>query len=192
VACKPLIVGLGGTVRPGSSSERALGYCLRAAERLGAETRLLGGEMLARLPMFDPRPGSSAPEHLALAAAIRAADGVIIASPGYHGSISGAVKNALDALELTRDDVRPYLHDVGVGVIVTADGPQAAGATLMALRAIVHALRGWPTPLGAALTGTKLFDEAGECADDRDALQLDAVAAQTVAFARMSLARAAS
>jgi FMN reductase len=185
-ARKPLIVGIGGTVRAGSSTERALAVSLRAAEAAGAETRLFGGGFLAKLPIFDPRPIRITPEQAELAEAVRIADGVIVASPGYHGSLSGVVKNALDTLELTRDDATPYFQGRPVGVIITADGWQAAGTTLMALRAIIHALRGWPTPFGAALNaGSGLFDEAGECKESKDAWQLVTVAEQVMEFAQM-------
>ena len=187
---KPLIVGLGGTIREGSSTEKALICALRRAEGLGAETRLLGGAFLGGLPIFDPRPGGGPTNsQLALAEAIRGADGVIVASPGYHGSISGVIKNALDTLELTRTDAQPYFSHKPVGTIITADGWQAAGTTLMALRAIIHALRGWPTPFGAALNaGTSLFDAAGDCNDQKDAWQLATVAEQVVEFAQMKAA----
>ena len=187
---KPLIVGLGGTIRAGSSTEKALVCALKHAETLGAETRLLGGEFLGGLPIFDPRPGDATAGQMELADAIRSADGVIVASPGYHGSISGVIKNALDTLELTRNDDEPYLTAKPVGTIITADGWQAAGTTLMALRAIIHALRGWPTPFGAALNaGTSLFDEAGDCRDQKDAWQLATVADQVVEFAQMKAAK---
>jgi len=189
-AGRPLIVGLGGTVRAGSSTEKALICALKAAEAKGAATRLLGGAFLSGLPIFDPRPGEVNEAQQALADAIRAADGVIVASPGYHGSISGVIKNALDTLELTRNDAQPYLTAKPVGTIITADGWQAAGTTLMALRAIIHALRGWPTPFGAALNaGTSLFDEAGDCNDQKDAWQLATVAEQVVEFAQMKAAK---
>lgn len=190
MSARPLIVGIGGTIRPGSSTERALTVALRAARAAGAETQLLGGAFLARLPIFDPRPAKATAEQAELAAAIRAADGVIVASPGYHGSISGVMKNALDTLELTRDDPTPYFQGRPVGTIITADGWQAAGTTLMALRAIIHALRGWPTPFGAALNaGASLFDEAGECREAKDAWQLATVAEQVVEFAQLRATR---
>ncbi|WP_374573946.1 NADPH-dependent FMN reductase [Phenylobacterium sp.] len=186
---RPLILGLGGTVRAGSTSERALAAALRAAEAAGAETRLLGGEFLSSLPIFDPRPGDAHPAQQLLADAVRAADGVIVASPGYHGSISGVVKNALDTLELTRNDPAPYFQGKAVGCVICADGWQAAGTTLTALRSIIHALRGWPTPFGAALNaGGPLFDEAGECREPKDAWQLATVAGQVVEFAKMKAA----
>ena len=188
-AGKPLILGLGGTIRAGSSTEKALVCALRRAEELGAETRLLGGEFLGGLPIFDPRPGGALENQQTLADAVRAADGIIVATPGYHGSISGVVKNALDTLELTRDDAKPYFASRAVGAVVTADGWQAAGTTLMALRGIIHALRGWPTPFGAALNGgSGLFDETGAARDPKDAWQLATVAEQVVEFARMRAA----
>lgn len=183
---RPLIVGIGGTTRPGSTSERALIVALRAAEAAGAETRLLGGDFLARLPIFNPAERTPTSEQAELAEAVRRADGVIVASPGYHGSISGVIKNALDSLEVLREDARPYLTDRAVGCIITADGWQAAGTTLTALRSIIHALRGWPTPFGAALNAASgLFDADGACVEAKDAWQLATVAEQVVDFARM-------
>jgi len=185
----PFIVGIGGTTRAGSTSERVLALALAAAEAKGARTELFGGEHLAKLPLFNPEVAAVSPEREALNAAVRAADGLIIASPGYHGSVSGLVKNALDSLEMLRDDPRPYFDGRAVGVIVTVDGWQAAGATLGALRAIVHALRGWNTPMGVALNAAAardtggLFDGEGRLADRRDAWQVQAMAEQVVAFA---------
>jgi FMN reductase len=179
----PYIVGLGGTVRPGSSSERALIKSLAAAEAAGARTELFGGAFLSGLALYNPHTPSCGRETARFIEAARRADGLIVASPGYHGSISGLVKNALDCLEDLREDARPYLHGRAVGCIVAASGAQAAGSTLAALRAIVHALRGWPTPFGAALAGGGLFDDEGQFNDARDAWQVETVAQQVVEFA---------
>jgi FMN reductase len=94
----------------------------------------------------------------------------VIGSPGYHGSLSGVVKNALDHLEALRDDERPYLDGRAVGCVTTAYGWQAAVNTLTALRQIVHALRGWPTPYGIALNVSGgLISEDGSLLPDVDA-----------------------
>lgn len=185
----PLIVGVGGTPRPGSTTERALALALRHAETAGARTKLFGGEFLERLPHFNPGPAGPSPEQAELAAAVRDADGIILATPGYHGSLSGVVKNALDTLELTRGHDRPYFDGKAVGVIVTADGSQAGGATLMTVRGIIHAMRGWPTPFGAALNASNLFDDTGECREAKDAAQLAMVAEQVMEFAQMRRAQ---
>ncbi|MES2897230.1 MAG: NADPH-dependent FMN reductase [Pseudomonadota bacterium] len=187
---KPLILGIGGTIRSGSSTERALQCSLRAVEARGGETRLLGGEFLAKLPIFNPANLEPTAEQQILADAVRAADGVIVASPGYHGSISGVIKNALDSLEVLRDDPRPYFTDRAVGSIITADGWQAAGTTLTTLRSIIHALRGWPTPFGAALNATSnLFDAEGACIEAKDAWQLSTVGEQVLDFAQMKVGK---
>jgi FMN reductase len=183
----PLIVGLGGTTRALSTSERTLIKALDAAGSRGARTRLFGGAFLSQLPIYDPSTANACPELAELLEAVRLADGVIVATPGYHGSVSGLVKNALDGLEGLRGDARPYLEGRAVGCIVTADGWQAGGTTLAALRASVHALRGWPAPLGITFNPSAgaLYDERGEFNDARDAKQIHLLAEQVVAFARM-------
>ncbi len=183
---EPLILGIGGTTRPGSSTERALQVSLRAAEARGARIKLLGGEFLAKLPIYNPSSKEPTAEQLELAEAVRVADGVIVATPGYHGSLSGVIKNAMDTLELLRTDERPYFTDRAVGCIITADGWQAAGTTLTAMRSIIHAMRGWPTPFGAALNATtNLFDAEGVCVDPKDAWQLATVGEQVLEFAKL-------
>ncbi|WP_375271651.1 NADPH-dependent FMN reductase [Sphingomonas sp.] len=191
---KPLVVGIGGTIGGLSSTERALRIALEAAGAQGFCTQLFGGDALARLPLYDPKATSRTPEEQAFVAAVRQASAIIIASPGYHGSISGVVKNALDLLEETaRDAERPYLADVPVGLIATAYGWQATGSTIAALRSIVHALRGWPTPFAAAINSqvTK-FDDEGGASDAAVVEQLRLVGRQVARFAPLVVHDAAA
>jgi FMN reductase len=189
----PFVVGLGGTTRSTSTSERTLIKALEAAERAGARTRLFSGAFLASLPIYDPATANDSAELTEVLTAVREADGVMIATPGYHGSVSGLIKNALDGLEGLRTDARPYLEGRAVGCIVTADGWQACGTALSALRTIVHALRGWPTPLGVTFNPSagSLFSEGGDFNEARDAMQIDLLAQQVVEFARMKAQAAA-
>ncbi|HET8612740.1 MAG TPA: NAD(P)H-dependent oxidoreductase [Sphingomonas sp.] len=177
--CAPLVVGIGGTTVAGSSTERALAIALAEAGKQGVETRMFGGAILARLPLYIPNLAERTSEEAAFIAAIRAASGLIIASPGYHGGVSGLVKNALDLIEETAGDSRPYCDDLPVGLIATAYGWQATGSTISALRSIVHALRGWPTPFAAAINSAVCrFDEAGGCSQPAAAEQLERVGRQ--------------
>jgi len=183
---KPLVVGIGGTTRTPSSTDRALRIALRAAEEAGARTFLFDGGFLSRLPHFSPENHQRSEEQRQFVEMVRQADGLIVATPGYHGGVSGLVKNALDLLEDLRDDQRNYLDGCAIGCIVTAAGWQTCGSTLAALRSIVHALRGWPTPFGATLNTTeKIFDDSGACADPKIFTQLATVARQVVQFARL-------
>ena len=182
---QPLILGLGGTMRPGSSSEHALRAALAAAEAFGARTQLIDGSFLGRLPHYTPECTQRTQEELALVDAVLACDGIIISTPGYHGSLSGPIKNALDLIDETARSARVYLEGRAFGAIVTAQGCQACGTTLVALRSIAHALRAWPTPYGATLSASSpLFDrESGRCLDPNVDRQLAMVAEQVVQFA---------
>jgi FMN reductase len=180
---QPYIVAIGGALRSNSSTEKALRRVLDRAEALGAHTRLFAGPDLD-LPLYNPECTDRTPGAAALLAALRQADGVVLGSPGYHGGVSGLVKNVLDYVEDLRGDPRCYLEDRAVGCIGTGGGWQGATASLNALRTIVHALRGWNTPLGVAInTADPAFGPDGSPLDQRLADQLDAMADQVVAFA---------
>lgn len=187
----PYIVGIGGTTRPGSSSERLVGLVLNETARLGATTRLFGGMDLARLPHFAPENSVRTEEQAEFVEAVRAADGLVIGTPGYHGGVSGLVKNALDLLEDTSKDERVYFDGIAVGLIVSVAGWQAAGTTLSALRGIVHAMRGWPTPVGicANTAAQQLFDGQGELVDPGLGGAIEAQAAQIMRLAALSFER---
>lgn len=145
------IVGIGGTFRPRSSSEMLVRAVLTECEELGARTTMFDGPALAALPHFNPERPERTPEQAAFVAALRAADGLVIGTPGYHGGVSGVVKNAIDLLEDLRGDDRVYFDGMPVGIVATAAGWQAAVATMTTLRTVAHALRGWPTPVGVAI-----------------------------------------
>jgi FMN reductase len=99
------------------------------------------------------------------------------------------VKNALDYVEELSSDQRAYFDNIPVGCIATGSGWQGANSTLMSLRSIVHALRGWPTPLGLALnTSEPLFDASGACISADIDAQFRLMASQVVAFAESRIA----
>ena len=178
------IVALGGTYREGSSTERCLQAALKSARALGAETVLLGASALD-LPLYRPDAPERSPAALALIEAVKTADGLIVATPAYHGGVSGMVKNALDYIEDLSKDARPYLHGRAVGCIATGAGWQATAGTLGSLREIVHALRGWPTPLGVAVnTSEAKFDDDYVCSMENIGVQLRVMAEQVVEFSR--------
>jgi FMN reductase len=180
----PYIVAVGGTLRANSTTERAMRFVLAAAERGGATTKLISGSSL-QLPLYQPDNPERSDAARDLVAELALADGIILGSPGYHGSISGLVKNALDYAEDLRTDVRPYFSGRAVGCIATAGGWPGAVNTLGALREIVHALRGWPTPLGAAINSAEhVFDESGACLVPRVAQLLASIADEVLGFVR--------
>jgi FMN reductase len=182
----PHVVGIGGTTRPNSSTERALRHALAACEQEGATTSLFAGAELAALPHYAPEDPARTEIAARLVEEIRRADGIIIASPGYHGSVAGLVKNAIDYTEDLRDDQRCYLSGRAVGLIATGAGWQGVVTTLEALRSIVHALRGWPTPMGVAINSTQpTFGPDGQVTDQKVAFQLDTMAGEVMEFVKV-------
>lgn len=139
----PRIVGLGGSLRAGSTSLSALRVALDGASRAGAGVDLLDVRVLD-LPPYDGAahrsPGLARFEELTAGA-----DGMIWASPLYHGTISGAFKNALDWLQLLSDHEPPFLTGTPVGLIATAGGVQGLQA-INTMEYVVRALRGWTVP----------------------------------------------
>ena len=182
---RPYIVGIGGTTRPGSSSEKALRYALALVEAQGADVELFDGASI-NLPMYAPESPARAEGAQRLITALRRANGVILSTPCYHGSISGLVKNALDYTEDMSHDAEPYLDGRAVGLIVCGQGWQSTGVVLSAFRSIVHALRGWPTPMGVAInTLAERFDEKGAGFGEQAARQMGIMVGQVIEFARL-------
>ncbi|MEU5027999.1 NADPH-dependent FMN reductase [Streptomyces milbemycinicus] len=179
------IVGIGGSNRAGSTAEKALRIALAAAVRRGARVKLISGPDLV-MPLYEYAAAERSERAKALIEAVSSADGLIIATPAYHGSMSGMVKNALDYMEELRSDRRPYFSGRAVGCISVAGGWQASASAVSALRTTVHALRGWPTPLGVTInTETTSFDVDGRVQDPQVAERLELVAEHVVEFALM-------
>ena len=179
----PFVVGIGGTTRAESGTELAVRWTLARCEERGATTKLWSGPDLERLPFYAPERPERTDDAKQLVEDLRRADGVVIGSSSYHGSVAGLMKNALDYTQDMMKDDRPYFAGRPVGCIATGAGWQGVVATLEHLRTIVHSLRGWPTPLGAAInTMEKAFTPDGEPIDEKVAFQLRTVAAEVLDF----------
>jgi FMN reductase len=179
---RKLIVGIGGTLRAGSSTEACIQRVLKYAKEFGAETRLFSGQAID-FPIYAPGREQQLSQVTELLTSLRTADGIVIGSPGYHGGISGLVKNALDYTEGMAKDAKPYFSGKRIGCVATGSGWQGCNATLQALRNVVHSLRGWPTPLGIAVnTKEPAFNKDGEALAAELDLQLRLMARQVMAF----------
>jgi FMN reductase len=190
------IVGLAGSLRSPSSSRAALRLALDAAADLGAGVELLDVRELD-LPLYRPglpAAGAPGPGPAALAAAVGRADAMIWSSPLYHGTISGAFKNALDWLQLLADRDPPFLTGMPVGLIATAGGVQGLQA-VNTMEFVVRALRGWTVPFVVPVARAhRAFAPDGTPTDPAVAAQLATLGREMVhaarRFARAPAARA--
>lgn len=100
------ILGINGSLRRGSTADRALSYFLPLLQERGArcETFEIGG-----LPALDGRADDSYPPSVAAwRAAAGSADGFVFTEPSFHGGMPGAFKNALDFLGIDQVGGKPF------------------------------------------------------------------------------------
>lgn len=169
------VVGVGGSLRANSTSRRALAYALAAAEAAGATTELVSLSEW-RLPLFEP--GQALEDYNPIVVryidTMRRADAMIWSGPGYHGTIAGVTKNALDFLEFLSKDERAYLDQRVVGLIATGAGDLAAVNTINAMVHVVHALRGTVAPLFVPIgKASQVFPPDGEVTNPQVAARLE-------------------
>ncbi len=100
------ILGINGSIRAGSTADRALKVALAALEAAGAQCETFD---IGCLPLLDGRQEDRYPPAVATwRAAIEAADGLVLTIPTYHGSMPGALKNALDFLDVPQAGGKPF------------------------------------------------------------------------------------
>ena len=101
----------------------------------------------------------------------------------YHGTVSGALKNALDWLQLLADHDPPFLTDKPIGLVSTASGVQGLQA-INSMEYAVRALRGWAMPLVVPVShALRAFDHDGRPRVPELQRQLEAMARGVVAAA---------
>ena len=169
------VVGIGGTLRDGSTSLGALRRALAASDEAGAEIELLDLNEL-KLPMYEPRkPLRKYGDNVRrLVRAMREADALLISAAAYHGTLAGVTKNALDYAQFLGKEEHPYFDGKVVGLISTAGGEQAATNANAAMVHTVHALRGVVAPLMVGVTRAwQRTDDEGDITDDRYGRRLD-------------------
>jgi FMN reductase len=149
-ATAPHLVFLSGSVHAGSRADRIAQWCARQCPG-ATSTAFTGGEL--EFPFYRAGAADPAGRVRRYLAELAAADGVVLISPSYHGTLSGLLKNALDYVNELAGERRPFLEGRPVGCVAVSSGEQGAASTVATLRTIGHALRGWPTPLGVTLHG---------------------------------------
>ncbi len=179
------VIGIGGSLNPTSTSQSALAAALSAARAAGADTALFPLRDL-RLPFYEPSwPLEAYPDSVRLMVeAVRGANVVLLSTPGYHGTLAGVTKNALDFLEFLRHDDPPYLHNKLVGLIATAGGELAAVNAINALAHVATSLRGLVLPLHVPIPRAgQAINADGQIIDGRVAQRLEALGTLAVDLA---------
>ena len=168
-------VGIGGSLRPGSHSYQALHAAADRVRSLGAEVEIIDLRTL-NLPFC--RGGQDEyldyPDVRRLRETVQQADGLILSSPEYHGSISGVLKNALDLMSFDQ------LSGKVVGLISVLGGQSNSNA-LNDLRVIMRWVHAWVVPEQVAIgQAWQAFDSQGHLQDAKLAERFDQFAKSLV------------
>lgn len=165
------VLGVAGSTRRGSYSTQALKIALEYAKKQGAEVRLLE---ISKMPLYDPNAPAS--KELEQATEVVSwADAFVLASPDYHGSVSGALKNFLDHF---------YEEFAGklFGYIVAS---HEKGLTVMdQMRTAVRQCYGWSMPYGVSVNGPQDF-AASELTNARLSKRMQMMARDLVVYGRL-------
>lgn len=168
------VIGILGSLRQDSYSALALEQAINRVKALGVEAEILDLREMS-LPFCDG--GSEYPDYPdveILREKVKAADGLILATPEYHGSVSGVMKNALDLMSFD------HLADKVTGLISVLGGQSNSNA-LNDLRIIVRWVHGWVIPEQIAIgQAWQAFDQSGDLKDDKLAQRFDAFAQSLV------------
>lgn len=168
-------------MRTESATAMAIHIALEGAEQSGAEIEFFdvadGG-----LPFCDARDDESTyPDSVhQFRQKIRDAQGIIIGTPEYHNSLTGALKNALDLCSFAE-----FEHKM-VGVIGVAGGSMGAINSINHLRTIMRGIGAWVVPHQVSVSHSDAtFYPDGTIKDQLLAQRLRKLGADVTKFARL-------
>ncbi|HEY9621254.1 MAG TPA: NADPH-dependent FMN reductase [Crinalium sp.] len=167
-------VGIGGSLRVDSYSQQALKIAAQRVEALGASVEILDLRTL-NLPFCDGGDDySDYPDVARMSQAVREADGLILATPEYHGSLSGALKNALDLMGFEEFSGK-------VTGLISVLGGQPNSNALNDLRVIMRWVHAWVIPEQVAIgQAWKAFGPDGKLLDEALSKRFDQFAQSLV------------
>ncbi|HVG35548.1 MAG TPA: NADPH-dependent FMN reductase [Pyrinomonadaceae bacterium] len=166
------ILGVIGSMREDSHSAQALAIVLKAASEQGAQTRVLDLREVD-LPIYRPQGQTETDGMREANEAVEWADAFILASPDYHGSMSGAIKNFLDY----------YWSEFAGKVFSYLCASHEKGLTVMdQMRTAVRQCYGWSLPYGVSFHGGEDFTAEGEVKNERLAHRLRMLARDTCVY----------
>lgn len=173
---EPRVVAVCGSLRDSSRTRTALREALTAAEEAGATTELVD---LREYELPSLNAAADVPDAEALRETVDRADAVLLGTPNYHGSYSGALKNALD--HCGRDE----FEGTTVGLLEVAGG-QFPGTALVHLRTVCRTLRAWTLPTEVRIPESHVTVDGDGIGDSDVAARTHRLGRELAAYAGVS------
>ena len=174
------ISGVCGSLSATSTTKMALSIAIEGASEYGAVTELLELRDY-EMAFFGALDEDQYPPDIAqLRTELRNSQGIILATPEYHGSLSGALKNMLDFMG--PDEFEGKI----VGLVGVAGGHTGAINSLNAMRTIGRNLHSWVLPQEVSIADSaRCFNEDGSVTDSAVEKRLRDLGAQIVRLASL-------
>jgi NAD(P)H-dependent FMN reductase len=167
------VLGVGSSMRQISYSTAALTIILEKVGRNNAETKLLDLQK-TRLPMLYSQDDTQ--EIVQVTGLVKWADAFVLATPDYHGSMSGSLKNFLDYF---------WSEFAGktFGYIVAS---HEKGLTVMdQMRTAVRQCYGWSMPYGVSINPKDDFNDKREVISTKLSSRLDMLARDLAVYGKL-------
>ncbi len=174
------VVGVCGSLNPSGKTRSALSVALDGSAEYEADTRLIELRDY-ELVFYGSVSEDDYPEDVhRLRQELREAQGIIIATPEYHGSLSGSLKNMFDLMSTEEFETKI------VGLIGVAGGQVGAIHSLNAMKNICRNLHCWvlPQEVSIAESGRVIGDD-GSVIDKALEERLLNIGRQVVKFASL-------
>lgn len=157
------ILGVCGSLNPASQTRHALGPATQAAEKVGAQVNIVDLRDYSLPVLYSSAQSTNGGTDIEkMKRAYQQADGLIIATPEYHGSFSGALKNSFDLMGF--DEFEGKI----VGLIGVGGGAFGGINPIGHLRDVLRALHAWVLPDQVAISNSyEAFDEQGQLRDQK-------------------------
>ena len=174
------ITGVCGSLRADGATKKALAVALKGAAEFNAETALLELRDLNLVFYGSVPPDEYPSDVLKLRQALKDSQGIILATPEYHGSLTGALKNMLDLMSI--EDFETKI----IGLVGIAGGDIGAINSLNTMKTICRNLHCWVLPQEVSIANSgSAFDENGAVKDQALEERLLDLGRQLVKFASM-------
>jgi azobenzene reductase len=176
---------IAGSNREGATSTYLLLYIERLLKAQNISVSFVDLREL-HLPLYSPDSQELHPNAQRLLETVADADGLILATPEYHGSVSGMMKNALDYMNASHVSGKPALS------VSSAGGPMGV-SSLSHLQSIVRNLHGVNSPEWISIGyGHLSLDPDGHPLDEGIRDRVGSAVGKFVDLTRMLTARLAA